>query len=78
MKHIAEVFTIIYQAMSESRLSDKIFLKPLQLKCLDYVYRGFDLVAVLPTGYGKSMIFQLLPFVLKVKQKDGLVIIIVH
>ena len=36
-------------------------LKPKQVKCLEALYFGKDVVAVLPTGYGKSMIFHLLP-----------------
>ena len=29
--------------------------------CLEAIYRGRDVVAVLPTGYGKSIVFHLLP-----------------
>ena len=36
-------------------------LKPLQVKCFDYILKGYDVVAVLPTGFGKSLLFQLLP-----------------
>ena len=39
-------------------------LKPKQVKCLEAVYSGRDVVAVLPTGYGKSIIFHLLPALL--------------
>ena len=35
-------------------------LKPKKVKCLEAVYSGRDVVAVLPTGYGKSIIFHLL------------------
>ena len=31
------------------------------MKCLEAIYFGRDVVAVLPTGYGKSLIFHLLP-----------------
>ena len=41
-----------------------INLKPKQVKCLEAVYNGRDAVAVLPTGYGKSLIFHLLPSLL--------------
>ena len=37
-----------------------IILKPKQVLCLEAAYRGKDLLAVLPTGYGKSLIFHLL------------------
>ena len=39
-------------------------LKVKQVKCLEAIYFGRDVVAVLPTGYGKSLIFQLLPSLL--------------
>ena len=39
----------------------KINLKPKQVQCLEAIYSGRDVVAVLPTGYGKSLIFHLLP-----------------
>ena len=39
-------------------------LKPKQVKCLEAVYSGRDVIAVLPTGYGKSIIFHLLPALL--------------
>ena len=38
-----------------------------QVKCLEAFYYGRDVVAVLPTGYGKSLIFQLLPSLLHAK-----------
>ena len=37
-----------------------IILKTKQVLCLEAAYRGKDLLAVLPTGYGKSLIFHLL------------------
>ena len=39
---------------------ENINTKPKQVKCLEAVYRGKDAVGVLPTGYGKSVIFHLL------------------
>ena len=44
-------------------------LKAKQVKCLEAVYCGRDVVAVLPTGYGKSIIFHLLPALLHDKIK---------
>ena len=38
-----------------------------QVKCLEAIYFGRDVVAVLPTGYGKSLIFHLLPSLLHVR-----------
>ena len=42
-------------------------LKVKQVKCLEEIYFERDVVAVLPTGYGKSLIFQLLPSLLHAK-----------
>ena len=44
---------------------DKIILKVKQVTCLENIYLKRDLVAVLPTGYGKSLVFQVLPRLLK-------------
>ena len=38
-----------------------INLKPKQVQCLEAIYFGRDTIGVLPTGYGKSIIFHLLP-----------------
>ena len=38
-----------------------INLKPKQVKCLEAIYLGRDTIGVLPMGYGKSIIFHLLP-----------------
>ena len=50
-----------------------VILKPKQVLCLEAVYRGKDLLAVLPTGYGKSLIFHLIPSLLaEKKRRSGL------
>lgn len=36
--------------------------KPAQIRCLRAVWDNSDLLAVLPTGYGKSAVFQAAPF----------------
>ncbi len=36
-------------------------LKPKQIDAVENLLDGYDVVAVLPTGYGKSLIFELLP-----------------
>ena len=51
-------------------------LKPLQVKCFEHVLNGFDVVAVLPTGYGKSLLFQLLPTFLATKTDNNIVIVV--
>ena len=46
-----------------------IIMKPKQVLCLESVYMQNDVMCVLPTGYGKSLIFHLLPMLLFAKLK---------
>ena len=46
-------------ALTKRNLS--IALKKEQMECVSSIVDGRDVLAVLPTGYGKSLIFQLLP-----------------
>lgn len=48
-----------------------IILKPKQVLCLEGAYLGKDVMCVLPTGYGKSLIFHLLPMLIFAKYKLG-------
>ena len=54
-------YSSLHFAIVNSHLYSSIILKPKQVKCLEAVYFGRDVIAVLPTGYGKSLIFHLLP-----------------
>ena len=49
------------QAAVSNSIYSNINFKVKHVVCLEAIYRGRDVVAVLPTGYGKSMIFHLLP-----------------
>ena len=51
-------------------------LKPLQTKCLEYILKGKDVIGVLPTGFGKSLIFHLLPYVLPTKGAKNIVLVV--
>ena len=53
----------VENALTKVGLSD-IILKPQQVQCFEYLLEGYDVIAVLPTGFGKSLLFQLLPDVL--------------
>ena len=51
-----------------SRYDPDICLKPLQRECLEHVlHDGGDVIFNVPTGYGKSLIFHLLPWILQEK-----------
>ncbi|KAK3102646.1 hypothetical protein FSP39_012843, partial [Pinctada imbricata] len=55
------------------------YLKPKQIQCLRESARCDNIVLVLPTGYGKSLIFELLPYYMRhVHGYKKLVIIIVE
>ena len=63
-----------------------VVFKVAQVRALEAVYLGRDVVAVLPTGYGKSLIFQLIPDLVSFKmsavdmegqvKRDSLVIVV--
>ena len=71
---LISLFNGIQNGLEENLLSD-IYLKPKQLKALELLYRRKDVMAVFPTGYGKSLIFQLLPF-LHAENKNAKVIVV--
>ena len=52
--------------VSLQRLKAQVTLKQQQLDVLRAVYDGKDTIAVLPTGFGKSLLFQMLPFLIAV------------
>jgi ATP-dependent DNA helicase RecQ len=51
-------------------------LKPLQVKFFEHALKGLDVIAVLPTGFGKSLLFQLLPDFLPVKGEKNIVLVV--
>ncbi|XP_068761461.1 ATP-dependent DNA helicase Q1-like [Montipora capricornis] len=51
-------------------------LKPLQMKCFEYMLEGQDVIGVLPTRFGKSMVFHLLPHFIPVKTTKNIVIVV--
>ena len=63
----------ISQAIKRARLSlaSKFPLKDEQRRCLEQVLNRRSVVAVLPTGFGKSLIYQLLPSAFDELSSDG-------
>ena len=53
-------YSSLHWAIVNSNYSN-INLKPKQVQCLEPVYSNKDVIAVLPTGYEKSLIFHILP-----------------
>ena len=48
-----------------------IILKSKQVLCLEYIFLQRDTLAVLPTGYGKSLVFYLTPALLFAKKNQN-------
>ena len=58
--------------------SEDIVLKEKQLETLRSLYMKTDCIAVLPTGYGKSLIFHILPWFFQTKMdRDQPMVVIV-
>lgn len=74
-KDILTLFKRLQIALHQGGL-ENVYLKPKQIICLESLFLHIDVVAVLPTGYGKSMIFQLLPFFLPQKTSRNIVIVV--
>ena len=55
---IAQVLQRLHKALNVGCFPS-FCLKPLQIKCFEHLLNGFDVVAMLPTGFGKSLLFQL-------------------
>lgn len=53
--------------LNVSRKVEYDFLKPKQFQSVSSILSGNDTLSILPTGYGKSLIFELIPYVLRVK-----------
>ena len=62
------IFLVCLHFSIISSLYSNVILKPRQVICLEKMFLGVDTLAVLPTGYGKSLIYQLLPFMLFAKK----------
>lgn len=65
----------IQNAVTEIRNFPEINFKPKQMKVLENLMLNRDVVAVLPTGFGKSIIFQILPYFLSTST-EGIVVVI--
>ena len=46
------------------------------MKCFEYMLEGLDVIGVLPTGFGKSILFHLLPDFIPVKTTKNIVIVV--
>ena len=55
-----------------------VTLKHEQLMCIKYIYERKDVFLWLPTGFGKSLCYEVLPFVFddKLGRKDSVAIVV--
>ena len=55
-----------------------VILKPKQAKCVQCIYEGKDVFLWLPTGFGKSLCYELLPFVFddKIGHDNSVVVVV--
>ena len=67
--HVTNFVNALRYALDSSGYSS-IYLKVKQIRVLEALYHQKDVVAVFPTGYGKSVIFHILPFLLEYKEQD--------
>ena len=63
------VFLYCLEFAIQNSFYKEIVLKPKQLCCLECIYLQTDVMCVLPTGYGKSLTFHLLPMMMFAKFK---------
>ena len=60
-----------------SHLKFKLQLKPEQRNAVEYLLNHDDVLAVLPTGYGKSLIFQLFAVAASIEMKEPQTVLVV-
>ena len=75
------MFQVLGKAINSENCNvfySNICFKPKQVQCFESLIQGQDVIAVLPTGYGKSLIFQLLPWVLpqRISNKTNIVLVV--
>ena len=76
MKNLVNFFQTVRSALLSAKIEEDNFLRPKQLECLDHLIQKQDLIAILPTGYGKSILFQVLPW-LGTSEENNIVIVVV-
>lgn len=74
----------ILYLLNNSKCSNKnlgwkvIILRPLQWKCLKFAAEQNDTIVCLPTGYGKSFLFEVLPYLEKgFSKRESSVVLVV-
>ena len=73
LRHYPRCFTVAFRLQFSHSIYSNVNLKVKQVICLEAIYHGRDVVAMLPTGYGKSVICHVLPslFLDKINYEHG-------
>ena len=58
-EQVLPVFKNLQNALEESNFEEHCF-KPQQIQCWTYLLDEKDVIGILPTGFGKSAVYQLL------------------
>ena len=75
MEKVVELFSRIQFSFDYTNYGNFI-LKPKQVLCLENLLNGNDVLAVLPTGFGKSLLFHILPTFLPTKNVRNIILVI--
>ena len=67
LEYIAFLYCLEFAVLNS--LYCNTILKPKQVVCLESIFLQNDVLCVLPTGYGESLIFHLVPMLLFAKGK---------
>lgn len=65
--YIIMSFNVCLTFAYKSPLLKNVTLKEKQIEALKSIYEGYNTLCIFPTGYGKSFIFQILPWFLQKK-----------
>ena len=75
MEKISFSFTRLQCALEANGIYS-IYLKPKQVQCFDFLLDKNNVMAVLPTGFRKSLLFHLLPHFIPVVDQRNIVIVV--
>ncbi|XP_057299251.1 ATP-dependent DNA helicase Q1-like [Hydractinia symbiolongicarpus] len=73
---VVRVFKRLNNVFEKYEKLPSFILKPKQVQCFEYLGEGHHVIAVLPTGFGKSLIYQLLPNFVPERKADNIVLIV--
>jgi superfamily II DNA helicase RecQ len=72
---VLPVFKNLQNALDRSDF-DAFCFKPQQIQCWKHLLDGKDVIAILPTGFGKSAVFQLLSRILPTQDRQNIVVVV--